>query len=165
MEDKKSNKKLYIIIAVIIILLAIDQVTKFLVINKSFELIPNFLSINFEESIKGSFGVGQKGTLTFIITNVIVIGIIIKFMQMQSKQIDKKTYAALTMIIAGALGNLIDRIWHSYVIDFIYFELINFPIFNVADCFVTISCIGIIFLCIFKINEEDFNKIISIKRK
>lgn len=71
----------------------------------------------------------------------------------------------LALLMAGAIGNLIDRIWHSYVIDFIYFELINFPIFNVADCFVTISCIGIIFLCIFKINEEDFNKIISIKRK
>lgn len=157
MKSNKNNKKMYILIAVIIILLAIDQVTKFLVINKSFELIPNFLSINFEESIKGSFGVGQKGTLTFIITNVIVIGIIIKFMQMQSKQIDRKTYVALNMIIAGALGNLIDRIFRGYVVKFI--KIFNMPTFNIADVLIILGWVLLaVFFATFAIKVKNENK-------
>ena len=80
---EKNKKRLYIIIIAVIILIAIDQITKVLAIGKNFELIPSILGINFEQSIKGSFGVGQKGTITFILTNIIVIGIIIKFMKMQ----------------------------------------------------------------------------------
>ena len=71
----------------------------------------------------------------------------------------------LILLLSGAVGNLIDRVFHGFVIDFIYFELIHFPIFNVADCYVTVSCIGIIFICLFRIKEEDFNKIISIRGK
>ena len=70
----------------------------------------------------------------------------------------------LSVLLSGAIGNLIDRVVHGYVIDFIYFKLINFPIFNVADCYVTISCLVIILICLFKINENDFNKLISFKR-
>ena len=70
----------------------------------------------------------------------------------------------LSILLAGAVGNLIDRVVRGYVVDFIYFKPINFPVFNVADCYVTISCIGIVLLCILKINEEDFNTIISLKK-
>lgn len=71
----------------------------------------------------------------------------------------------LSVLLSGAIGNLIDRVVHGYVIDFIYFKLINFPIFNIADCYVTVSCVVIILICLFKINEEDFNKLISFKKK
>ena len=142
MEKKNNKKSLYIIIAVIVLLVAIDQVTKFLVIGKNYDLIQNVLSINFEESIKGSFGVGQKGTGTFIITNVIVLGIIFKFIKMQSEQIDKKTYGALCMIIAGAFGNLIDRIFRGYVVRFIaVFPSIKIPTFNIADILIVLGWI------------------------
>ena len=67
-------------------------------------------------------------------------------------------------LMAGAVGNLIDRVLHQYVIDFIYFKLINFPIFNVADIYVTVSCFIIIVMCAFIISEDDFNNIISLKR-
>ncbi|MFQ6929900.1 MAG: signal peptidase II [Eubacterium sp.] len=66
--------------------------------------------------------------------------------------------------LAGAVGNLIDRVVRGYVVDFIYFKPINFPVFNVADCYVTISCIGIVLLCILKINEEDFNTKFLLKK-
>lgn len=67
--------------------------------------------------------------------------------------------------MSGAIGNFIDRVVHGYVIDFIYFELIHFPIFNIADCYVTVSCIAIIIICLFKIKEDEFNKIIQLKKQ
>jgi signal peptidase II len=57
---------------------------------------------------------------------------------------------------AGAIGNMIDRVLKHYVVDFIYFELINFPIFNVADCYVTISAALLIISIMFIYKEEDF---------
>ena len=56
-------------------------------------------------------------------------------------------------ITAGALGNFIDRLYLEYVIDFLYFKLINFPIFNVADCFITCGCFLLIAHMIF-LNKE-----------
>jgi signal peptidase II len=56
--------------------------------------------------------------------------------------------------VAGALGNMIDRVVHGYVIDFLYFSLIDFPVFNVADCYV---CIGaaMLVLSLFTVYRED----------
>ena len=61
------------------------------------------------------------------------------------------------LVVAGGLGNLIDRIWHGYVIDFFYFELINFPIFNVADIYVTVTFIVLVLLIFFYYKDEDFS--------
>jgi len=62
----------------------------------------------------------------------------------------------LVLIIAGAVGNLIDRIRLNYVIDFLYVALINFPIFNVADCYVTVSTLVFLVLALFYYKDEDF---------
>lgn len=64
-------------------------------------------------------------------------------------------------IFAGAAGNLIDRVIHHYVIDFFYFSLINFPIFNVADIYVTLSAIALIIVVLFYYKEEDYSLIFS----
>ena len=60
---------------------------------------------------------------------------------------------------------MLDRIIHGYVIDFLYFKLINFPIFNVADCYVTVSCIFLIIMSIFFIKDEEFSMIFSSKKE
>ena len=65
---------------------------------------------------------------------------------------------------AGAIGNLIDRIMHNYVIDFFDFTLINFPIFNVADIYVTISAIALILMVFFVYKEEDYEVIFPPKK-
>ena len=64
-------------------------------------------------------------------------------------------------IFAGAAGNLIDRVIHHYVIDFFYFSLINFPIFNVADIYVTLSAVALIITVLFYYKEEDFSLIFT----
>ena len=62
----------------------------------------------------------------------------------------------LIFISAGAVGNMIDRIRMNYVVDFFYFKLINFPIFNVADIYVSVSCVLLAILVIFYYKENDF---------
>ena len=56
---------------------------------------------------------------------------------------------------AGAAGNMIDRVRQGFVVDFLYFKLIDFPIFNVADCYVTLSALGLVLLIIFYYKDED----------
>ena len=70
----------------------------------------------------------------------------------------------LSLIAAGAIGNMIDRIRFDYVVDFIYFVLINFPIFNVADIYVTVSTVILVILLLFVYKEEDLS-FISFKQK
>ena len=62
------------------------------------------------------------------------------------------------------MGNLIDRVWHHYVVDFIYFSLINFPVFNIADCYVTVSVIIFIILILFVYKNEDDFAFLSLKK-
>lgn len=138
----KKNKKLYAILALIIILVIIDQITKNIAINNNGPLINGVLNITTVENKGGAFGVGQNGTGTFIITNIVVIGIIIRFMIMQKEQIDKKTYFALSMIIAGGLGNFIDRIFRGFVVDFLDLTpIIKMPVFNISDIYILVGWI------------------------
>mgnify|MGYP000283727217 FL=1 len=71
----------------------------------------------------------------------------------------------LTFISAGAVGNLIDRIQLGYVRDFIYFSIIDFPVFNVADIYVTVSTALLVILVLFYYREEDFNDFRLFHRK
>ena len=64
-------------------------------------------------------------------------------------------HVAIAVIIAGGAGNMIDRIRFDYVVDFIYFKLINFPIFNVADIYVVVATIGLMILMLFVYKEQD----------
>jgi len=63
------------------------------------------------------------------------------------------------LIIAGAMGNWIDRLRQGYVVDFIYFKPIDFPVFNVADIYVTCAAFGLILLLLFYYTEEEAEQI------
>jgi len=63
----------------------------------------------------------------------------------------------LVLIAAGAVGNMIDRVQYNYVVDFFYFKLIDFPIFNVADIYVSVSCVVLAILIIFFYKDSDFD--------
>ena len=71
---------------------------------------------------------------------------------------------AEVVLISGAIGNLIDRIKTGVVCDFIQFDFINFPLFNVADCYVTVSAIIIFFVSIFALSEKEFANVFRIKK-
>ena len=69
------------------------------------------------------------------------------------------------LIAAGGIGNLIDRIFRGFVVDMIYFRLIDFPVFNVADIYVTVFTILLFVLILFKYSDEEFDIMLGSKKK
>ena len=137
-----KKRKFLIVVAVILFLVLIDQVMKIVGTNYNGKIIPGILNFTTVHNTGGAFGVGQNSTFTFIITNIIVLGIIIKFMLMQEQQIDKKTYFSLCLILAGGIGNVIDRLFRGYVVDFIDVSpMFSFPKFNIADIYIVLGWI------------------------
>lgn len=144
-----KNKKNIILIILTIILIIIDQIIKLNVFNKlynsSISVINGVLSLTYIQNTGGAYGVGTGNIVSFIIVNIIVIGLIIRFLILKNNQISNSIRIGLFMIIAGGLSNLIDRIYRGFVIDYIDFsKLIKFPIFNFADVCIVIGCIILI---------------------
>lgn len=149
MQKLKNNKVLIYAIIICIILLLIDQITKIVIINNNINvtLIPNVLNIHTVKNTGGAFGVGEGNTGMFIITNLVVLGLIIRFIYLQKDFMDKATLYTLFVILAGGFGNLIDRLSRGYVVDFInIFPKINFPKFNFADIYITVGWIVLAFV-------------------
>lgn len=74
-------------------------------------------------------------------------------------------FACMVLLASGALGNLIDRAMRGFVVDFFYFKLIDFPIFNVADCFVVVSAACLILLVGFFYKDEELSFLSDKKEK
>lgn len=163
------------------VLVFVDQISKYwanmcLKGKNDIILIKNVLHLHYLDGGNrgAAWGVFSGKTTMFIIFTLLAILIILFFIRNILNMVYNYSlknnaliflYYLLALLMAGAIGNLIDRVTHQYVIDFIYFNLIDFPIFNVADCYVTISCILIVLVCIFKINDDEFNKIFTFKVK
>lgn len=140
-EERKSNiLKMGLIIFVI--LLVIDQISKIIAINTNVNItiIDNILNFKLIFNKGIAFGIGQgKNIGTFVVTNIIVLGIIIRFIWLQKERIDALTMCSLFIILAGGAGNFIDRLFRGQVVDFIeVFPNIHFPIFNIADICIVI---------------------------
>lgn len=147
--QKIKNKSLISATIIAIILLLIDQITKAIIINNHINItvIPNILDIHTVQNTGGAFGVGEGNTGMFIITNLVVLGLIIRFIYLQRDFMDKATLYTLFLILAGGFGNLIDRLLKGYVVDFInIFPKINFPKFNFADIYITVGWIILAFI-------------------
>ncbi len=168
----KLKRKLWILLDIIIIcaLVAVDQYTKYLAVvhlkdKPAYVLINGVLELNYLENKGAAFGMLQNQKAFFIFVAVVILSVICYVIY---KIPDNKKYRILhillSLIAAGAIGNMIDRIRLNYVVDFIYFVLINFPIFNVADMYVTISTAVLVILLLFVYKESDLN-FISFKQK
>ncbi len=147
----------------LLILLGFDQWTKYLAIiglkdKPDFMLIKDVLQLEYLENRGAAFGMMQNKQLPLIvITTVILLVIIWLFHRIP---MSKKYYvlqATLLLIASGAIGNMIDRIGRGYVVDFIYISLIRFPIFNVADCFVVIGVVLLLFSLLFIYKDEELD--------
>lgn len=113
-------------------------------------------SLHYLENTGMAFGLFKNQQVFFYIMTVLILGAVVLFF---IKTPAKKRYLPillfLTMIAGGAVGNLIDRTSQKYVVDFLYFSLIDFPVFNVADCFVTVGCILLMIYFIFVYKDEE----------
>lgn len=147
-----KNKTVKLIVIITIVLIIIDQVSKILVSNYLKEPIGND---NFKLEICYNSGMAlglNEGNVKNIVISIFVLAIVISFIKNQIERIDTKTAIAISMIIGGAIGNLIDRFIRGSILDFIKISI--FPVFNLADCFVVIGWLLIVvFLIIFSVKK------------
>lgn len=158
--NKKIVKTNLIFAILFIVFIAIDRITKKFATNYLMEgdidLIPDILSLHYLENRGAAWGIFPNALWLFLIITVLVVGIMV---YLYARIPFEKHYLYLRftiiMLTSGAIGNFIDRaIWH-YVVDFIYFKWINFPVFNVADIWVCISAVLLIHCLLFVYKDEE----------
>lgn len=168
-----KNKKISCLFGIIatILLVLLDQYTKHLASvhlkdGNSISIIKNVFQLHYLENQGAAFGMFQGGKIIFvIITLVLVVAMSYIYWHCPMDKRYVWLRVIITFLMAGAFGNLIDRIRLDYVIDFFYFELINFPIFNVADIYVSCSVVALLILFIFYYKEEDVEAILPSRKK
>lgn len=159
-------KKNYIMAFISICLLTFaDQFVKYLIHAKmsageSLQLIKGVFSITYVQNKGAAWGsFSGKRLFLLILTIAILIGVVIMYIKMVRQDDFKPLRICAVFLISGAIGNIIDRVIHGFVIDMFDFNLINFPVFNVADIYVTCSVFVILILVIFKYKDEDFDRL------
>ena len=157
-----------------ILLIIIDQITKrwastSLKQNGPIQIINNVLEFYYlPEGNKGAaFGMLQGQQVLFLIIAIVVvvaIAYLLVKIPLESRYLPMRIL--LVFIAAGGIGNMIDRAVLNYVVDFVYISIINFPIFNVADIYVSVSTVILALYVVFYYKDEDFKKIeVLIKNK
>ena len=153
--NKKSMLKYIIFVIASVVLILIDQVTKYLSLKhlcnkKSVPIIDNVLELTYVENRGAAFGILQdKQTLFFVLTIVVLVFIIYSLINLKFDRYHIPYFIFLTLIFSGAMGNFIDRLRNKCVVDMIYFKPIDFPVFNFADICITCGCILLIYSLIF----------------
>ena len=153
-QSKTIQKKAFIGILCSVILIFLDQFTKYLAVQHLKDQMPvvlwkNVLELSYLENRGAAFGIFQGKQWPLIIPSEKHFGLL---------------NGIAILFFAGAIGNFIDRVTQRYVVDFFYFRLINFPVFNVADIYVTVAAVLLI-LCLLFYKEEDFERILPTKKK
>ena len=137
---------------------ALDQLTKFLVVENiplygHVEFIPEFLSFTYVQNNGAAFSSFRGMQWLFLLVfAVFTVGVVWEFIK---KKMPFTTFErwCIAAIYAGGLGNMIDRLRLGYVVDMVKTEFMNFPVFNVADCFITCGCI-VLLVHLFFFNKE-----------
>ncbi len=163
---KKNARSIGLAVLSVLLLVLLDQWTKHLAVVKlaegPFVIWDGVFELHFSVNEGAAFGILQQRQSLFLVLTVLVIFCVCWFYLFRIPQ--KRRYRPLNMLcvtlMAGAIGNFIDRARQGYVVDFLYFKLIDFPIFNVADCYVTFSAALLIVLLLFYYKEEDLEGIL-----
>ena len=153
------------------ILVILDQVTKYFAITKlkgkdPFVIIDGVFELHYLENRGMAFGMLENKQIVFLILGIVILAaIVFYYIRVPNTKRMMPMRSVMIVIAAGAIGNMIDRLVLSYVVDFFYFKLIDFPVFNVADIYVTVSAIFLIVLGIFYYKETDYEQIFPAKHK
>ena len=160
MKTQKQYGRCLTAIVLFAVLVGLDLMTKLWAQNtlpeKPISLIQGVFELRYLENRGAAFGLLQNQRTFFIILTIIFLAAMVYvYMRIPS---DKK-YLPLRLLViivsAGAFGNFYDRLTLTYVRDFLYFSLIDFPIFNVADIYVTCSAGAFFILVMFVYKEDD----------
>lgn len=194
LAKKMKSMRLQVISYIgVVIAIWIDQFTKHLA-NRYLNgkpahvLIPGVFELRYLENQSAAFGVDfisllhkifhfsyfdenpdaflrAKMIFFVVVTLMVVAALLLLYRRLPWERHWLAMNLIILAFIAGAIGNLIDRIVHNYVIDFFYFSLIDFPIFNVADIYVTVASFALILAVFLVYSEEDFDEIFPKKKR
>lgn len=142
------------------ILVILDQVAKhfarMLEPDRAYALIDNALEIRPLENLGGPFGILEGQTFLFVFVSLVIVFCAVYMLaKTPNKSRFTPLHISLTVIVAGSIGNVIDRIIKGSVTDYIYISSIHFPVFNLSDVFVALGLVVFIGLFIFKYREND----------
>lgn len=134
-----------------ILLVGIDQWVKHwttanLVLGQTKSILKNILSITYLQNDGAAWSILTGQRWLFVLIAIIAI-ILITVLMVRFKT-QWKYLLGLALVLAGTVGNLIDRIMNGYVVDMFQLDFVNFPIFNCADLFLTIGIVGLAILII-----------------
>ena len=153
------------------LLVFLDQWTKSLAVkylmgNEGIPIIDGVFRLKYLENRGAAFGMLQNQQVFFAIMTIAVLaGLGYMYYRLPvTKRYMPLEYNTI-LLLSGAIGNFIDRVFQNYVVDFLYFELIDFPIFNVADCYVVIATAIYALLILFYYKEEELDFIIPKKKE
>lgn len=149
-------------IGIMILGIVLDQYTKYLAVthlqDQPVVVIKDVFEFSYVENRGAAFGMFQDQQLFFIIVaSFALIFMAFLYIRMPMEKRYLPFRICLLFIATGAIGNLIDRIRLNYVIDFFYFKLIDFPVFNVADIFASVATCTLIPLFLFYYKDQDFD--------
>lgn len=142
-------------------LFALDQATKRMAAaglkdKPSIPVIDHVFELSYVENRGAAFGILQNQKWLFVVLTVVVAaGVGWLFWKMPPEKRYLPARGCFSILMAGALGNLADRIRLGYVVDFFYFKLIDFPVFNMADIYVVASVVLMALLVLFYYREEE----------
>lgn len=143
----------------IFIIAILDQAAKFFAAGllqrvETFPLIENVFHLTYVENRGAGWGMFSDHTWLLTVLTVVVIVALVGYM-VAKKPENRTLLIAMTFLTGGAVGNVIDRIRQGFVIDFFDFTLINFPVFNIADCFITVGVVILAIYIIFFSDKEE----------
>lgn len=167
---KRKTIMLVVDLAAMILLTWLDQFTKNMAVlylkgKPSVPILKDILILQYLENKGAAFGMLQNQKIFFIFIEVLILFVIgFVLVRMPSGKKYNLMHVILVLVASGAIGNMIDRVVQDYVVDFIYFVLIDFPIFNVADIYVTCATVLFVIVVLFYYKEEDF-AFLSVKQK
>jgi len=136
---------MWLLYAVILGAILLDRISKIIVISfmnlfESITIIPKVLNFTYVRNTGAAFSMFSNSNLLLGIVAVVVVIAALFFLHFK-KQSNKYLLVYSGMIIGGAIGNVIDRFYYNYVIDFIDVQFMEFAVFNIADCFIVVGCI------------------------
>lgn len=149
------------LIFITLIIIIFDVISKIfisniLILNKSITIIPNFFYLTYTHNYGGAWSIFDNSTLFItIVSFLIIIGII--YYLFKNKVTKKIEIVGYSLLLGGAIGNLIDRIVYGYVIDFLDFYIFkyDFPIFNIADIGMVVGIILLLVSMILEVYKND----------
>ncbi|MBD5555360.1 MAG: signal peptidase II [Roseburia sp.] len=166
MRENMILKKGLIGLCCSVLLVVLDQLTKAAAVahlkdQEPYVIWKGVFELSYLENRGMAFGMFQNKQMVFIVLTVLVM-IVLSYVYLMRIPAERRFFwlnLIAILFFAGAIGNLIDRVLQNYVVDFFYFVLIDFPIFNVADIYVTVAAFLFLVLGLFYYKDADYERL------